>query len=226
MIKLVIFDLDGTIANTIEDLADSADRALEENGFPPHTLAEYKHFVGNGVKKLIERAVPDGTDEEETKRIFDRFSLIYQNNCLNKTRPYDGICELIDELKEAGIRCAVASNKPDEFSKRIVSHLFKENSFDIVIGKREGIPPKPDPMIIKEILEKLSTAADEAVIAGDSDVDVYTAHNAGIRCIGCEWGFRGREELEKAGADAVAVTPSQIYSIVKMINNNMEDTVK
>ncbi len=226
MIKLVIFDLDGTIADTIEDLADSADHALEENGFPPHTLAEYKRFVGNGVKKLIERAVPNGTGEEETKRIFDSFSLIYQNDCLNKTRPYDGICELIEELRADGIKCAVASNKPDEFSKRIVSHLFKENSFDIVIGKRDGIPPKPDPMIIREILEGLGTDPHEAVIAGDSDVDVYTAHNAGIRCIGCEWGFRGREELEAAGADALAVTPSQIYGIVKMLNNNMEDTVK
>ncbi len=216
MVKLVIFDLDGTLVNSVEDLADSVNRALVENGYSTHPIDDYYHFVGDGTKKLIERALPKGTSAFENERIHEIFSKYYEEGCLNKTAPYEGICDTLDKLNDMGIVCAVASNKPDVFSHHIIESLFKKEDFAFVCGKLEGTKAKPAPDIIFKILSLLDIPSENAIIAGDSDVDVLTAHNAGIKCIGCEWGFRGREELENAGADFIAKTPYDIVDICKI----------
>lgn len=217
MVKLAIFDLDGTLVNSIEDLADAVNRALAENGYPVHPIENYNYYVGNGTKKLIERALPVGTDISEQERIHSVFSEYYRSGCLNKTKPYEGIVATLRDLRQAGVICTVASNKPDAFSKRIVSALFDEGDFDLVRGKTDGTKAKPEPDIVFAILEEFGVSADQAVMIGDSDVDVITAHNAGIKCIGCEWGFRGREELERAGAEFIVSEPRQILEICRSI---------
>ena len=214
MIKLAIFDLDGTLADSLYDLADAVNKALSDAGFPAHGYEEYKHFVGNGAKKLIERALPPGTEEDVREKIHTDFSRNYRENCLDKTKPYDGITGLLGTLSEMGVSCAVASNKPDEFSAHVVEGLFGKGVFSLIRGKREGIPVKPSPEIVYSIADELGISLGSAVMIGDSDVDVETAHNAGIRCIGCIWGFRGEEELRSAGADRLAHYPSEIADII------------
>ncbi len=215
MFKLVIFDLDGTLVNSIFDLGDSVNTVLKAQGLRTYGYEDFKHFVGNGTRKLIERALPeDMRTDENIDRFHAQFSLEYRKHCLDKTRPYDGITELVEKLRQAGIRTAVASNKPDEFSRYIVEKTFGRESFDIVMGKREGKPTKPDPAIIYDILSALDIPPSQAVVAGDSDVDVFTAHNADLACIGCEWGFRGREELEKAGADFIIGSPEEMSGLI------------
>ncbi|MGN0634327.1 MAG: HAD family hydrolase [Oscillospiraceae bacterium] len=217
MIKLAVFDLDGTLINSIEDLADAVNRALYENGYKTHPTESYFRFVGDGTKKLIERALPVGTDKAEQERIHSIFSGYYKSGCLNKTRPYDGIIGAVEEIKKSGIKCAVASNKPDAFSKQIVSSLFPEDLFDLVRGKTDGTKAKPAPDIIFEILKSFGVSPGEAVMIGDSDVDVLTARNAGMKCIGCEWGFRGYDELFRAGADVIIKSPGQLDDAVENI---------
>lgn len=217
MIKLAIFDLDGTLVNSIEDLADATNRALAENGYPVQPIENFNHYVGNGTKKLIERALPVGTDMPEQERIHSVFSEYYRGGCLNKTKPYEGIVSALRELRRQGVICTVASNKPDAFSKSIVSALFDDVDFDLVRGKTDGMKAKPEPDIVFAILEELGISADQAVMIGDSDVDVITAHNAGVKCIGCEWGFRGHEELERAGAEFIVSEPGQILEVCRSI---------
>ena len=214
MIKLAIFDLDGTLANSIYDLAAAVDFSLKEHGYAAHTVEEYRQFVGNGARKLIERAAPKGTDGETLDELHRGFSVYYREHCLDKTKPYDGITEVIKKLRAEGIKCAVASNKPDEFSQEIVTALFGSEGFDLVRGKLDGVPTKPQPDILFGIAEKLGIGIGDAVMIGDSNVDVQTAHNAGIKCIGCEWGFRGKDELVTAGADMLAQCPDDIYRLL------------
>lgn len=216
MIRLAIFDLDGTLVDSICDLADSVNKALADGGYPTHPYESYRRFVGNGAKKLIERALPKGTPEEERERIHAAFSDNYRERCLNKTRPYDGVTELLDRLKESGVKCAVASNKPDGFSKHIVTELFGDERFDLVLGKRDGVGVKPSPDILLDIMSALGCTAEQSVMIGDSDVDVMTAHNAGLPCIGCAWGFRGTDELERAGVDMIAQRPDDITDILNI----------
>ena len=214
MIKLAIFDLDGTLVNSLYDLADAVNKALADNGFPVHGYDEYRYFVGNGAKKLIERALPPGTPENVREMIHSRFSENYHENCLAKTRAYEGTPELLERLSSAGVMCAVASNKPDEFSAHVVEGIFGKGVFTLIRGKREGVPVKPAPDIIRAIAEETGCELSETAMIGDSGVDVETAHNAGIKCIGCVWGFRGEEELVKAGADSIAHTPADIADII------------
>ena len=211
---LAIFDLDGTLANSIYDLADAVNKALTDGGFPTHDYDEYRHLVGNGAKKLIERALPGGSPPELRDKIHAAFSENYRACCLDKTKPYDGIPELIGRLRGEGVLCAVASNKPDEFSRYIVESLFGKDVFSVIRGKREGTPVKPAPDIVYSIAAELGCDLKNAVYIGDSDVDVQTAHNAGLECIGCAWGFRGEEELSRAGADYIARKPQEIADII------------
>lgn len=214
MNRLVIFDLDGTLVNSIYDLADSVNSSLTELGYPEHDVEDFYQFVGDGTLKLAERSLPENArNKEEITRLHKLFSERYQKNCLNKTSPYDGMINTLILLKQAGIKCAVATNKPDKFAKQIINELFGECTFDLVIGKRDGVPAKPDPQIITEILSTLDVTKDNCLYAGDSDVDVITAHNAGIKCIGCAWGFRGVQELENAGVDFLAFEPMDISHI-------------
>ncbi|WP_295210851.1 HAD family hydrolase [Ruminococcus sp.] len=211
MKKLYIFDLDGTLVNSIFDLGDAMNAVLEKYGYPTFGYDSYKHFVGNGTLKLVERALPeDKRTEENIKAYHAEFSEEYNKRCVSRTRPYEGIGEVIEALRAEGKLTAVASNKPDKFVKYIVGEIFKNGEFDMVAGKKDGVPTKPAPDIIYNILETLGVKAQEAVIIGDSDVDVMTAKNSGLQCIGCQWGFRGREELERAGADFIAAKPADI----------------
>ena len=213
MIKLLIFDLDGTLINSIEDLALAANYALEKNGFPIHDTDKYYYFVGNGIQKLIERAVPENTDKDVIIKVKNDFSDYYNLHYIDKTKPYDGITTLIEDLKNKDVKTAVASNKPDVFTKIIVSHFF-ENSFDFVQGQKEDIPKKPSPEIVYSILNELKISKDDAVFVGDSDVDIFTAKNSGIKSIGCLWGFRTKEELQNAGADYIIAHPNEILYIL------------
>ncbi|MDO5125502.1 MAG: HAD family hydrolase [Ruminococcus sp.] len=215
MIKLAVFDLDGTIVNSIYDLADAVNDGLIRMGLPVHDLDEYYRFVGNGTLKLCERALPENNrSDDEVKTLHNIFAENYRQCCLNKTRPYDGITDMLRVLKNLGIKLAVGTNKTDSFAKHIVSTIFGEDMFDAVLGKRDGIPGKPDPQIIFDITALLDVDNSEVIFVGDSDVDVRTAHNAGVRCIGCEWGFRGLSELKNAGADFIALSPDDIISFI------------
>lgn len=215
MYKLAIFDLDGTLINSIYDLADAVNKALEERAYPAHPTESYYYFVGNGAMKLCERALPeDKRSKEEIIALNKRFSEIYNEICLNKTRPYEGIPEVIDRLVKAGVRCVVASNKPDSFSGHIVDVLFGPETFDLVMGKRDGVPVKPQPDIVYNIAAELGMTLDDAVFIGDSCVDVQTAKNAGIPCIGCVWGFRGEKELRESGCDLIAREPNDLFGLI------------
>lgn len=216
MYKLIIFDLDGTLVNSIYDLADAVNNSLAEMGFPIHKTDKFYRFVGDGTLKLAERALPKNErSEDNINKLHSLFSEKYNKCCLNKTKAYDGINQLITDLKSNGIKCAVASNKPDKFSKHIVHNIFGENTFDLIMGKCDGVPTKPAPDIVYNILSELKINKDETIFAGDSDVDVITAHNSGLKCIGCVWGFRGEEELKNAGADFLADKPTEIINIAK-----------
>ncbi len=215
----VIFDLDGTLVNSLFDLGDSVNGALSEMGLPLHSYEEYRMFVGNGTKMLVTRSVPEnirGTVTE--KAVFDRFSALYEEKCLCKTLPYNGIEEALLRLKENGAKLAVASNKPFEFCRKIVNALFGEGMFDVIQGSRENVRKKPQPDIIFSIMAQLGVSKDDCVIVGDSDVDAQTAKNAGLKCIGCSWGYRGRDVLENACCDIVIDSPKELCgSVIKLL---------
>lgn len=214
MKRTYIFDLDGTLINSLYDLADSMNAVLEQCGYPTFETERYKYFVGNGTLKLVERTVPENErNEKRINELHDMFSAEYNKRCVDKTKPYDGIVDLLKFLKSNGNTIAVASNKPDAFVKYIVGSIFEKNIFDIIEGKKDGVPTKPAPDIVYNVMEKVGALKNDTVMIGDSNVDVETAHNAGIKCIGCVWGFRGRKELEDAGADYVVDKPADIAKI-------------
>lgn len=215
--RLVIFDLDGTILDTLEDLTDAVNYALRQNGQPERSIDEVRRFVGNGIKKLIERAVQPGTGPEETDKIYDDFMPYYKAHCADKTKAYDGIDELLSELKREGFLTAVVSNKADAAVKKLCERYFS-GLFDFCVGERAGILKKPAPDSVNEVLGKLSVNRTEAVYVGDSDVDLDTARNAGLDCISVNWGFRDEEFLLEHGAVKIAKYPGQIMDYVSSEN--------
>lgn len=212
--KLCVFDLDGTLVNSLQDLADSTNYALKKNGFSTHELPEYRYFVGDGVPMLIRRALGEKDSPEAENAILADFNAYYDVHYADHTGPYEGNIELLNQLKQRGIKCAVLSNKPDNFVKIIVEKVYPDFDFAWVQGKMEGIPKKPDPSSLLFLLKKLNTEKEDTLYIGDSNVDVFTGKNAGIKTCGVTWGFRGREELETAGADFIVGRPSEILSIV------------
>ncbi|MBE6842615.1 MAG: HAD family hydrolase [Ruminococcus sp.] len=215
MYKLIIFDLDGTLINSIDDLADAVNYGLNEMGYEPHETERFKTFVGNGAVKLCERALKKYTsDTEQIKKLHELFSVYYDAHCMDKTYAYDGIKELLDKLKNKNISLAVASNKPHEFTKILVEKIFGKDIFKVIMGKSDKLPAKPAPDIIHEIIKKADAKASQTIMIGDSDVDIMTAHNASISSIGCTWGFRTKTELINAGADFIVDTPSEIENII------------
>lgn len=220
----VIFDLDGTLVNSLYDLGDSVNGALSDYSLPQHSYDEYRGFVGNGTRVLVRRSVPEevrGTELEEN--VFNDFSKRYEQNCLNKTKPYKGIREALCRLKNSGALLSVASNKPEEFCRKIVKSLFDEGLFDVIAGSREAaagvrnVRKKPCPDVIFEILSLLPATSGKCVMVGDSDVDVATAKNAGIGSIGCSWGYRSRQTLIKAGCDIVIDSPMELETAVNRV---------
>ncbi len=210
--KLAIFDLDGTILDTLEDLADSVNYALTKCGYPMRTLTEVRSFVGNGIRKLIERSLPKGTSESEIDRVYSIFTPYYKENCAVKTHPYDGIAETLQFLREEGILTAVLSNKADYAVQPLVKQYFN-GLFDTAYGEREGIPRKPSPEGVMAILEELQISPKDAVYIGDSNVDIETARNAGLACISVDWGFRDRQQLLDCGAEIVISVPEELLEI-------------
>ncbi len=211
--KLAVFDMDGTILNTLEDLADSTNYALKANGLPERTIDEVRRFVGNGIRLLIERAVPTDTDKELTDKVFDTFKEYYKTHCAVKTRPYDGIKDVLLELRKAGCLTAVVSNKAD-FAVQDLCKDYFDNLFDFAIGEREGIKKKPAPDSVFEVLSKLNVEKADAVYIGDSDVDFATSVNAGMDVIMVGWGFRDAEFLREKGVKRIIKQPSEILDII------------
>lgn len=214
---LLIFDLDGTLINTIDDLGQACNHALSACGFPTHKIEDYPRLVGNGINKLIERALPEEHRNEATVlRLREYFVPFYdQHNC-NLTRPYDGIPELLHELKQQGHTLAVASNKYQAATEKIVAHFFP-NTFDVVLGEREGIPRKPDPKIVWDILASLPSTINHkpsTLYVGDSLVDAATAKAANLPFVACAWGFCTKEQLQTAQPDYMVNHPSEILALV------------
>ena len=211
--KLAVFAMDGTILNTLEDLADSTNYALKANGLPERTIDEVRRFVGNGIRLLIERAVPTDTDKELTDKVFDTFKEYYKTHCAVKTRPYDGIKDVLLELRKTGCLTAVVSNKAD-FAVQDLCKDYFDNLFDFAIGEREGIKKKPAPDSVFEVLSKLNVEKADAVYIGDSDVDFATSVNAGMDVIMVGWGFRDAEFLREKGVKRIIKQPSEILDII------------
>ncbi|MEG1793581.1 MAG: HAD family hydrolase [Rikenellaceae bacterium] len=215
MVKLVIFDLDGTLLNTIKDLGVSANYVLGRRGYPQHELSKYRYFVGNGIAKLLERALPEECrTKENVIDIKKDFMDYYSAHKADFTVPYQGIVPLLKELKEKGISLAVASNKYNSATTELITHYFGSGFFDFVYGQREGIAVKPDPTVVFDILKDAGLPKEDALYVGDSGVDMQTALNSGVRSVGVTWGFRDREELSANGACHIVDHPSEILQIV------------
>ena len=202
---IVIFDLDGTLLNTIGDLAASVDYVMRSRNLPEHTDAEYRQMVGGGIRRLVDRALPEAlaANEEYVDECVTQFRRYYVDNIDRHTVPYEGMCELLCDLQRAGVKLAVASNKFQHGTDRLVSKFFSDIDFVAVEGNREGAPFKPDPQIVTGILSRAGIAPERAVMIGDSGIDIRTAQAAGIDSIGVAWGFRFAEELYEAGAQRV-----------------------
>lgn len=202
---IVIFDLDGTLLNTIGDLAASVDYVMRSRNLPEHTDAEYRQMVGGGIRRLVDRALPEAlaANEEYVDECVTQFRRYYVDNIDRHTVPYEGMCELLRDLQRAGVKLAVASNKFQHGTDRLVSKFFSDIDFVAVEGNREGAPFKPDPQIVTGILSRAGIAPERAVMIGDSGIDIRTAQAAGIDSIGVAWGFRFAEELYEAGAERV-----------------------
>lgn len=213
MKKAVIFDLDGTLLNTLDDLADSTNYALSRFGYPTRTIEEVRQFVGNGVAKLIERAIPEGKNNPNFEKCLAIFKENYAQNMYNKTAPYNGIIEMLSNLKSKGIKIAVVSNKFDLAVKELCKKYF-EGFIDFAAGENEaqGIKKKPAPDTVISVLNEFNFASENAVYVGDSDVDIMTAKNSKMPCISVTWGFRDEKFLLENGATILINAPSEIYN--------------
>lgn len=213
MKKAVIFDLDGTLLNTLDDLADSTNYALSRFGYPTRTIEEVRQFVGNGVAKLIERAIPEGKNNPNFEKCLAIFKENYAQNMYNKTASYNGIIEMLSNLKSRGIKIAVVSNKFDLAVKELCKKYFEE-FIDFAAGENEaqGIRKKPAPDTVLSVLNEFNFAPEDAVYVGDSDVDIMTAKNSKMPCISVTWGFRDEKFLLENGATILINAPSEIYN--------------
>jgi phosphoglycolate phosphatase len=205
-----IFDLDGTLIDTLQDLADTANQMLAEYGHPQHQAHKYRYFVGDGLRVLIERIVPQGTSPSETARCIERFTEIYTGNWRRNSCPYPGIDAMLAGLKNAGLRLAVLSNKPHSFTVEHISHFFPEDTFELVLGQRPGVEKKPSPAGLIEITSTLNVPASECIYIGDTAVDMQTGKAAGMFTLGVLWGFRDQQELEDHKADLIVQYPMEI----------------
>ena len=214
MKKAVIFDLDGTLADTIASITYCGNLALSRFGLPSFGEEDYKRFVGDGAAMLVRRALLAAGDErlEHFDEVYEAYLEIFAKDCMYQVKPYEGICALLEELKRLSVRIAVLSNKPDADSIRVVEALFGRGLFDFVQGQREDIPRKPDPAGVYRIMEAFGLPAGDFLYVGDSGVDMKTGRAAGIFTVGVLWGFRDREELVENGADAVISKPLELLS--------------
>ena len=213
--RLIVFDLDGTLLNSLEDLADSANWVLEQHGFPTHPVDAYRYFVGDGVRKLIERILPqEERTEARIEQCRQEFVAYYKVHMEDKTSVYEGITELLVELKNRGLKIAVATNKVHIAVKPLMEKYFPEIRFDSMIGQREGVPVKPAPQIMFDILRETGCEPSEALHVGDTATDMQLAHNAGVTPVGVLWGYRPLEELQEAGAKFIIEKPEKLLGLV------------
>jgi phosphoglycolate phosphatase len=214
MYKVYIFDLDGTLLDTLTDLAASTNYALREHGMPEHSVDDVRRFVGNGVRKLMERAVPDGADNPLFDEAFATFRQHYMEHALDTTRPYDGVTEMLATLKSRGCSIAVVSNKMMAATQELCQHFFPD-TVEVAIGEHEaeGIRKKPAPDTVYAALSALGVTKDHAVYVGDSDVDIATARHAGLPCISVLWGFRDRDFLLQHGATTLVTIPGELCEL-------------
>ena len=215
MVKAVLFDLDGTLINSIDDLADSVNHTLGALGYPTHETEKYKYFIGNGMRKLIERAL--GVREAEVvDGVLEKFMAYYREHSLDKTRPYDGVKELLSALTKKGIISVIVTNKAHAAAVKIGKHFFGDNIK--VYGQREGVPTKPDPAIVNLVLDELRLHKSECIFVGDSGMDMAVGVNSGVTPVGVSWGFRTKDELWDNGASFIADTPAELLCIVEKLN--------
>lgn len=209
----VIFDLDGTLLNTLGDLRAATNHALEVRGLPPHSMEEIRQFIGNGIRLLICRAMPEGTPEAEIDAALDDFKAYYAAHIHDRTVPYDGIPQLLTALRKRGIKVAVLSNKIDSASQQLIEYFFPGKT-DVVFGEHVGVPRKPDPTSCRMVMQRLGVQPEQVLYVGDSGTDMQTAKNAGLYAVGVTWGFRSKEVLLEYGADILVHRPEQILQIL------------
>lgn len=219
MVDTIVFDLDGTLLNTLEDLTDSVNYVMRQYHLPEHTIGEIRTYVGNGAAKLIERAIPQGTENPDYDGIFAGFRDHYQAHCEEKTGPYDGVMEMLASLKQAGYRMAIVSNKPDGAVKLLFDKYFGEY-VQAAVGEHPGAEKKPAPDMVIQALAELTSDVSHAVYVGDSEVDLQTAANVPMSCVSVLWGFRTKEELLAAGAvnKNMIRTPQELLPYLRSLN--------
>lgn len=220
MIKLCIFDLDGTVLDTIETIAYYGNYALQKNNIEPIAVHEYKYFAGNGIYHLIKKMLQfrNCYTEELYDKVFHDYDTAYNMAATYKTGVFGGLKPVLDKIKNSGINIAIASNKPDYPTKKVVSSFFGEDYFACVLGQREGVPLKPDPTIVFDILSHMNVSKEDCIYIGDTSVDMKTGKNAGLFTIGVLWGFRDEDELVENGADMVVKKPEEILEFVEKNN--------
>ncbi len=215
MIKAVLFDLDGTLINSLDDLADGVNHTLSKYGFPTHETEKYKIFVGNGMRNLIERTIPEKYRNTETHdRVLADFMAYYKEHSLCKTAPYEDIMALLEALRDKGIKSAIITNKAHAAAQRIAEYFFGD-LISRTYGQREGIPTKPDPMLVNMVLAEMNLKREECIFVGDSGMDMLVGVNSGITPVGVTWGFRSAEELKQNGAEYLIDTPLELLEILK-----------
>lgn len=219
MIKAVLFDLDGTLANTLNDLGNAVNYVLEKYGYPTHPLESYKLKVGGGMRNLIHKSLPESEQNEETEqKVLAEFLEYYSKHFADETCCYEGISELLYKLKNMGMSLAVVTNKAQDMTDLVMQKLFESDTFNYIIGKREGIATKPDPESAFIAIDKLGVNSDECIFVGDSGVDMLTALNCGALPVGVLWGFRSAEELKKSGCRFFLNKPDDLVKLIEAIN--------
>ena len=220
MKKAVIFDLDGTLLNTIADIANAVNSALWENGLPYRSIDEVRRFVGNGARKLIERCVED--DPSKYDSVMRAFESIYGEDCLNQTRPYTGVMQLLRRLKEEGYALGVLSNKPDFAVGKICRHFFG-GMLDFAVGQKDGVKVKPDPTLLLKELDVIGADKGATVYVGDGETDVACAAAAGVAFVGVDWGYRSEHQLREAGAEKIACCAQELYRLIAVACGSEEE---
>ncbi|ADG94713.1 HAD-superfamily hydrolase, subfamily IA, variant 1 [Arcobacter nitrofigilis DSM 7299] len=215
--KSLIFDLDGTLINSLLDIALSMNKVLEKHGYASHEIDKYNHFVGDGALVLVKNAMPKDATENEIKVALKSFIEIYEQNTHNNTFAYEGIYEMLEKLERLKIKKAILSNKPHKFTLKYMENLFNNFHFQEIHGQKVDVPKKPDPTMAIEIATKLNTKIEDMIFVGDTATDMKTAKNAGMIAVGVEWGFRTVEELLENGADFIVKTPQDIIEILNKL---------
>ncbi len=213
--KAVIFDLDGTLLNSLTDIAICANKVLKEFNLPTHKIEEYKNFVGGGASILVKNCLPKDSNKELKNSVLIRFKEVYNGNLFNNTKPYKGINELLYELKKREIKIGILSNKPHKSTLKCIKHFFNDFNILEIHGQKDNIPKKPDPTVAIDIATKFNIPCEKIYFVGDSNIDMKTAKNAKMKAVGVRWGFRGVKELIENGADFIVETPKDILKLLE-----------